>query len=471
MRRTIFLAAFLLASTSAFAGMGKVVIVNADAAGIGFNDPTPAQPIGGNPGTTRGEQRYNVYVKAAERWSAVLDTNVDIRVRGSFAALDCSGTSAILGQTFVFSWHANFAGAPRTDIWYPAALANRFAEVDLTASQDDMFIQFNSEIDEPGCLGDRSWYYGYDGAEGENDSLYHVVLHEIGHGLGISSRSTTDFFLDRPSVFDLHTLDLTIGLRWDQMTQQQREVSYTNAGNLVWVGDNVTRSAPSYLQPTPIFTVTQPAAVARNYEFGTAAFGAPSNTAAMSGRVVQATDAANTDGPTTADGCTAFTNAAAIAGNIALIDRGSCTFVQKSRNAQDAGAIGVIIADNRQDCLPPGMAGDDATITIPVISVTQDEGDAFKAQLAQSAEVRGMLRVDPSRLAGASDEGYVRLYAPCTPNPGSSKHHWDVATSPNLLMEPFINSDLPDGLDLSVYQLQDMGWAMNRTGRRFLKRR
>ena len=473
MRRTVSLAASLLFATSVFAGTGKMLIINADVAGIGFNDPMPAAPVGGNPGTTRGEQRYNVYVKAAERWSAVLDTNVDIRVRGSFAPLDCSASGAVLGQTFIFSWHSDFPNAPRTAVYYPAALANKFAGTDLSTSQDDMFIQFNSSIDDPTCLGDRSWYYGYDGNEGDDDSLFHVVLHEIGHGLGMSSRSSVDFgLLNRPSVFDLHTLDLSVGLRWDQMTLQQRTVSHTNTGNLVWSGENVKRMAPSFLQTTPIFTVTQPSAVARNYDIGTAEFGPAARTAAMSGKVVQAVDAGNAEGPATTDGCTAFTNAADIAGNIAFIDRGTCTFVEKAKNAQNAGAIGAIISDNRKDtCLPPNMSGTDPTILIPVISVTQDHGDSFDVQLAQSAEVRGMLRVDPSRLAGASDEGYVRLYAPCTVNPGSSKHHWDVVTAPNLLMEPFINSDLPDALDLSIYQLQDIGWTMPRTGRRFLRRK
>ncbi len=470
MRRTILLAASLLLATSVFAGTGKVLIINADAPGTGFNDPTPREPVGGNPGTTLGAQRYNVYVEAAKRWSAVLDTGVDIRVRGSFAPLECDGTSAVLGQTFVFSWHSNFAGAPRTDIWYPAALANKFANTDLNTSQDDMFIQFNSAIDNPVCFGDRSWYYGYDGNEGNDDSLYHVVLHEIAHGLGMSSRSATDF--TRPSIFDVHTLDITVGLRWDQMTSQQRAVSHVNTGNLVWAGENVTRMAPLYLQPATIFTVTQPTAVARNYDIGTALFGPPAHRTPMSGRVVAAADEGNTDGPSTSDGCTAFTNADAIGGNIALIDRGSCTFAIKARNAQNAGAIGVIIADNvRQTCLPPTLGGDDETITIPVISVTQDQGDAFDAQLAQSAEVRGMLRVDPSRMAGADDAGHVRLYAPCTENPGSSKHHWDTVSFPNLLMEPFINDDLPDSLDLSIYQLQDIGWTMPRTGRRVLKRK
>ncbi|HEY0370421.1 MAG TPA: PA domain-containing protein [Thermoanaerobaculia bacterium] len=473
MRRTILLAASLLLAGSVFAGTGKVVIVNADAAGIGFNDATPATPVGGNPGTTRGEQRYNVYVKAAEHWSAILDINVDVSVRGSFAPLECTGTSAVLGQTFIFSWVANFENAPRTDVYYPSALANQFSNRDLSTGQDDMFIQFNSSIDEASCLADRSWYYGFDGVEGDNDSLYHVVLHEIGHGLGMSSRSSTDFgTLNQPSVYDLYTMDLILGLTWDQMSKAQRDVSLKNTGNVVWTGPSVTRMAPSYLQPLPVFTVTEPSVVAKNYDIGVAEFGPSVNTASMSGRVVRATDAADATGPATTDGCTAFTNAAAINGNIALIDRGTCTFVEKARNAQNAGAVGVIVADNRRDtCLPPPMGGDDTDITIPVISVTQDQGNAFGAQLAQNSEIHGLLRIDPSRLAGASDQGYVRLYTPCTVSLGSSKNHWDVVASPNLLMEPFINGDLPDAIDLSMYQLQDIGWTLTRSGRRFVHRK
>jgi hypothetical protein len=260
-------------------------------------------------------------------------------------------------------------------------------------------------------------------------------------------------------VYDLNTLDIATGLRWDQMSKEQRDASHTNTANVVWIGENVTRMAPAFLEPAPIFTVTEPPAVARNYDIGTAAFGPPVRSASMSGRVVQAIDAGDAAEDSTTNGCSPLSNAAAINGNIALVDRGTCTFVTKAKNAQNAGAVGLIVADNtKSTCLPPNMGGDDATITIPVISVTQDQGDAFDAALAGGGEMSGMLRVDPSRMAGASDEGYVRLYAPCTVSPGSSKHHWDVVASPNLLMEPFINSDLPDALDLSTYQLQDIGW-------------
>jgi hypothetical protein len=82
-----------------------------------------------------------------------------------------------------------------------------------------------------------------------------------------------------------------------------------------------------------------------------------------------------------------------------------------------------------------------------------------------------MLRVDPSRRSGTSAQGYVRLYAPCTFQGGSSVYHWDTVASPNLLMEPSINADLVDNVDLTVYQLMDIGWTQPaRTGRRFLRR-
>ena len=48
---------FLLAAGPALAGGATITIVNMNAPGVGFNDPTPAAPVGGNPGTTVGQQR------------------------------------------------------------------------------------------------------------------------------------------------------------------------------------------------------------------------------------------------------------------------------------------------------------------------------------------------------------------------------------------------------------------------------
>ncbi|HEX7420925.1 MAG TPA: PA domain-containing protein, partial [Thermoanaerobaculia bacterium] len=220
-------------------------------------------------------------------------------------------------------------------------------------------------------------------------------------------------------------------------------------------------------------TVSAPSAIARNFDIGTAAFGPDVNHTSLTGKMVAANDAANTDGPTTTDGCSAYTNADAIKGNIALVDRGTCTFVTKADNAQVAGAIALVVADNRRDtCIPPGMGGTDTTITIPIISVGQDDGAALRAQLASG--VSATLRVDPTQMAGATNTGLLRLYAPCTVSAGSSVFHWDVSAFPNLLMEPNINGDLTHGVDVTINQLIDIGWSLAAngppSGRRTLKR-
>lgn len=53
--------------------------------------------------------------------------------------------------------------------------------------------------------------------------------------------------------------------------------------------------------------------------------------------------------PTTpANGCSRLTNAHNIHGNVALIERGHCSFLSKTIVAEEAGAIAVIIADNKE---------------------------------------------------------------------------------------------------------------------------
>ena len=48
-------ALFLLTAGQALAA--NIVVVSFDGPGVGLNDPTPATPVGGNPGTTLGQQR------------------------------------------------------------------------------------------------------------------------------------------------------------------------------------------------------------------------------------------------------------------------------------------------------------------------------------------------------------------------------------------------------------------------------
>src|SRR5438093_1326724 len=61
-----------------------ITIVNGDDPGEGFNDPTPAAPVGGNPGTTVGAQRLYVFQQAARIWGGILPSSVEIRARAKF---------------------------------------------------------------------------------------------------------------------------------------------------------------------------------------------------------------------------------------------------------------------------------------------------------------------------------------------------------------------------------------------------
>lgn len=241
-RNALLLSALLFSASHLAAGTGRIIIVNVDGPGIGFNDPKPVTPVGGNDGLTIGRQRLNVYERAAERWRTTIDTNVDIRIRSSFPTLTCADGGVVLGDASILSWSRDFEGAPQRGIQYPSALANKFAGLDLKPLEDDMAIRFNAAVDNPDCLGDRSWYYGFDGNEGADDALYTVVLHEIAHGLGFAGKGAENS--GPPTVYDTHTFDLSAGLRWDQMTFEQKEISKTNTGNLVWDGPNVTAAAP-----------------------------------------------------------------------------------------------------------------------------------------------------------------------------------------------------------------------------------
>lgn len=130
-------------------------------------------------------------------------------------------------------------------------------------------------------------------------------------------------------------------------------------------------TAPARLQ----VSITAPASAAGPCTAAAAGFGPAFTTTAVTPEVVVATDAANATGPTTTDGCTAFTNAAAIAGKYAFVDRGTCTFQAKVDNAEAAGATGIVIGQN-QVGLPLSPAG---TSDIPGIMVTQADGNRIKA--------------------------------------------------------------------------------------------
>jgi hypothetical protein len=149
-----------------------------------------------------------------------------------------------------------------------------------------------------------------------------------------------------------------------------------------------------------------------------------------------------------------------VSGRIALLDRGSCAFATKVKNAQNAGAIGVIVADNLAETPPPGMGGSDSTISIPSVMISQADGANIRNQLGVG--VNASLTLNLSIRAGADTNGRALLFTPDPVQPGSSVSHWDTIAFPNQLMEPAINGDLTHSVvppnDLTFTLLRDLGW-------------
>jgi len=182
----------------------------------------------------------------------------------------------------------------------------------------------------------------------------------------------------------------------------------------------------------------------------------------VTGNLVAALDAADGAGPSTFDACSAITNAAAVAGNIAIVTRGTCGFTVKAKNVQDAGAIGVVIQDNAAGSPPAGLGGADPTVIIPAVRVTLADGNTLRTALASNT-VNVTLGVDMAVRAGANPAGYIKLNSPNPVQPGSSISHYDPSAFPNQLMEPAINVDLTHSVkppqDLTLPLLRDIGWA------------
>ncbi|MBC7798889.1 MAG: peptidase, partial [Pyrinomonadaceae bacterium] len=152
--------------TSKTFAAATIVIANNDPAGVGFNDTTVVSPVGGNTGTTLGQQRLNAFNEAARIWGSTLDSNVIITVRAQWTALTCTATSAVLGSAGATTVHANFANAPFQNSWYGGALANKINGADLNVTTPEINTNFNVNLGKTDCLNGSPFYLGFDENEG-----------------------------------------------------------------------------------------------------------------------------------------------------------------------------------------------------------------------------------------------------------------------------------------------------------------
>lgn len=133
-------------------------------------------------------------------------------------------------------------------------------------------------------------------------------------------------------------------------------------------------------RPNPI-TVAAPSPIAGVYYGPQAGFGEALATAPgpLNGPVVYVNDGVGDPG----DGCEPFS---VPAGAIPMMDRGTCAFTIKVKNAQLAGAKIAIVANNITGA-PIAMGGTDNTITIPSVMISLEDANLFKANLPLSVAV------------------------------------------------------------------------------------
>jgi extracellular elastinolytic metalloproteinase len=133
-----------------------------------------------------------------------------------------------------------------------------------------------------------------------------------------------------------------------------------------------------------------------NLTIGTATFSA-------AGSVTAQLILVNDGSGVTTDACSPIINA--IAGKIALIDRGSCNFVNKAQAAEQAGAVGVIIANNVSGS-PPDMSGT-PVLSIPCVSVSLSDGNALKNALLSGAVTATINTCSVNPIDASFDNGVI----------------------------------------------------------------
>ena len=465
------LALGLLATAPAAHAGATILIANGDGPDAGFNDPSPASPIAGNPGTTVGQQRLAVFQEAARIWGEALDSAVPIHILANFVPLPCDSQGAVLAQTgsrniFASDDPTFDAGVPptvfpRAHTWYVAALSERFAGTGVLSGTGtaqgnyEIFTNFNAAIDtSQDCLGGAGWYYGFDTNHGERFDLLTVALHEFAHGLGFTSYDdpTTGAHANgdaEPDIWDYFLYDESTGKHWIDLTNSGRLASMTSNA-LAWDGPAVKAAVPGRLDAALLLRVATP--TPQNFTtLAGAQFGGTVGTTPVTGRIGVA-------GPNNY-ACSGAGALGDLGGRIAVVDRGppdaGCPFVEKARNAQDAGAVAVLFANYTTGLVSPGGVAPD--VTIPAFGITQSDGAALKTLAGTSAS---LVRDPSTGFAGADSSARGLMFAPSPFNPGSSVVHWDTSATPNLLMEFAINPDLKNDLDLTPALLFDIGWNL-----------
>ncbi|HET8936783.1 MAG TPA: hypothetical protein VFN67_25240 [Polyangiales bacterium] len=455
MMRMIALAAFSVLWLMPAASQARATF-KINESGAGFDDKKPVKPVGGNDGTTVGEQRKLAVAHAIELWGNVLDSSVPIVVDVTFADLGCGQNGVVLGQAGATGF-VDGIEAPDADpnLFYPNALANSLAGEDLDPAAPDIQMHINSAPDDVCPSRTHGYYYGFDGKAGDARDLVDIVLHELGHGLGFVSTVDGETgelkFVDdsgKPHLdaFSAQLVDRDSGRPWSQLTAAERAHSAVNPRGLVWAGKEARRVAGqvlSFNQPQVTF---DPIVAGWSGIISDTSFGQTPTAAGVTGALVLG------------QGCEIRRPADPTQPWIALFTR--CEPAVAVMAAVEAGAAGTLLdGDGRYETPPsPIEAAVNVTpLTLPLIVLSPE--DARNVQLALATRpTMATISADTTQRLGADPEGRPLMFSPNPLSVGSSVSHVDQSLRPNQLMEPTATPREKLDMSLTLAFLQDMGW-------------
>lgn len=137
------------------------------------------------------------------------------------------------------------------------------------------------------------------------------------------------------------------------------------------------------------------------------------------------------------DGCNPFEDNS-LSGMVALVDRGNCMFSEKALNAQSAGAVGIVVVNERQDVIYPSMGGENTGVDIPGLLIGSDDGGEIKSLLSTGVTVVSTLsegmKEDSSLYSAPDGLVIVDMSDPTNVSYTSTTEFFNFAH--NLLIDP-----------------------------------
>lgn len=121
------------------------------------------------------EEAKGAFLFALSIWDQKITSPIKIRVLAKWENL----SNNTLGEGKPAVFYRNFRGTPVNNVFYPVALAEKITGREINKTDEaDIICSFNKTA---------SWYFGENGQTPETKyDFVTAVLHEIGHGLGVS---------------------------------------------------------------------------------------------------------------------------------------------------------------------------------------------------------------------------------------------------------------------------------------------